>query len=640
MRYRYRILLFLASGLLTGAALAHWANFAHSQAPPDSLQNVRRDLTTNVRQVNAQGQEIADIQSDNRQQDIDIRILQEDSATIRTNVGTWQSQHNDLKNLVEDRLQRIDALPVTEQGEAIAAVRESAGVNAEAITLMQRTLMAVDSDIGNMDIFNPDNPPSAEAIADWRGGVEDGSLPLAQRSLLHGLDIETNAEGVAANVEGIANNLETLNAHDGRITTNAEGITTNAEGVAANVEGIANNLETLNAHDGRITTNAEGITTNAEGVAANLQTLGEHDTRIGTNAQNIGVLDRRTLGQTDTLELMDTTLVRLDEGVVANLETLSVHDTRIGANADGVAANLETLGAHDTRITTNAEGVFANVETLGEHDTRITTNAEGMFANLQTLDEHDTRIGTNAEGVAANLQTLDEHDTRITTNAEGVFANLQTLDEHDTRIGTNAEGVAANLQTLGEHDTRITANAEGVTANELSIGDMGILDRREVENEDGEMVAAVAFDEEQREALQESYDQGTADIATNLYVNRERLDKHDALINTNMENIGILDDRTLAHGETLKSHGATLEKHGQRLDAVEDGVSMSMALSALDTRPGAGENFRVGAGVGMAGSAAVAVGGTGRIMKHGAWNLGVSTTGSEVGARVGLNWGF
>ena len=521
MRYRYRILLFLASGALTGVALAHWANFAHSQAPPDSLQNVRRDLTTNVRQVNAQGLEITNIQSDNRRQDIDIRILQEDNVMIRTNVGTWQSQHNDLKNLVEDRLQRIDALPVTEQGEAIAAVRESAGVNAEAITLMRRTLMAVDSDIGNMDIFNPDNPPSAEAIADWRGGVEDGSLPLAQRSLLHGLDIETNAEGVAANVEGIANNLETLNTHDGRITTNAEGITTNAEGITTNAEGI--------------TTNAEGITTNAEGVAANLQTLGEHDTRIGTNAQNIGVLDRRTLGQADAIGLMDTTLVRLDESVVANLETLG---------------------------------------------------------------------------------------------------------EHDTRIGANASAAAANTKTLGEHDTRITANTEGVAANKLSIGDMGILDRREVENEDGEMVAAITMDPEQLAAMQESYDQGTADVATNLYVNRERLDKHDALINTNIENIGILDDRTLAHGETLKSHGATLEKHGKRLDAVEDGVSMSMALSALDTRPGAGENFRVGAGVGMAGSAALAVGGTGRIAKHGAWNLGVSTTGSEVGARVGLNWGF
>ena len=466
MKFNWRLfLLFLASGLLTGVALAHWANLAHSQAPPDSLENVRRDLTTNVRQVNAQGLEIANIQSKDRQQDIDIRILQEDNVMIRTNVGTWQSQHNDLKNLVEDRLQRIDALPVTQQGEAIAAVRESAGVNAEAITLMRRTLMAVDSDIGNMDIFNPDNPPSAEAIADWRGGVEDGSLPLAQRSLLHGLDIETNAEGVAANVE----------------------------------------------------------------------TLGEHDTRIGTNAQNIGVLDRRTLGQADALELMDTTLVRLDESVVANLETLG---------------------------------------------------------------------------------------------------------EHDTRIGANASAVAANAETLGEHDTRITANAEGVAANKLSIGDMGILDRREVENEDGEMVAAIAMDPEQLAAMQESYDQGTADVATNLYVNRERLDKHDALINTNIENIGILDDRTLAHGETLKSHGATLEKHGERLDAVEDGVSMSMALSALDTRPATGENFRVGAGVGMAGSAALAVGGTGRIAKHGAWNLGVSTTGEEVGARVGLNWGF
>ena len=438
MKYRYKMALFLASGAAIGVALAHYAN------AQDSLEDVRRDLTTNVRQVNVHEQRITSHEGDIRQNKIDIRILEENTVSWRREMGQWKEDMDDLDGWVTDKFQEIERLPVVEQGEAIAAVRESAGMNADAVALMKSTLSTVESDIGNMGIFNPDDPPTEERVQGWRTGVEDGSAPLAQRVYLNQMDVDTNA-------------------------------------------------------------------------------------------QNIGVLDRRTLGQAETLQLMDTTLVRLDEGVKLNTE--------------GVKANMEMASA-------------------------------------------------------------------------------------------NAEGVAANLQTLGEHDERITVNTEGVAMNSASIGDMGILDRREVENEDGEMVAAVAFDAEQRAALQESYDQGTADIATNLYVNRERLDTHDALINTNIENIGILDDRTLAHGETLKSHSATLKKHGQRLDAVEDGVSMAMALSSLDTKPGVGENFRVGAGVGMAGSAALAVGGTGRIAKHGAWNLGVSTTGVALGGRVGLSWGF
>ena len=274
----------------------------------------------------------------------------------------------------------------------------------------------------------------------------------------------------------------------------------------------------------------------------------------------------------------------------------------------GVDSDGNALTMYNEDDTMRKSLIAVNADAISGQGERLAMLGTGVSGNTSKIGANEDAIGVNAKSIATN-----EED--IATNAEGVEKNAEALVAHDERINTNAEGIEANVKTLGEHDTRIDTNMEGIATNLASI-----------EGLDEELYGdAEPNDEGMRESRIDRNEASVAANANNITVNANAIDGLEAV-----------DEK---YGKRITANEATLKRHGERITRAEVGVAASLALAGIAT-VSADQTFAVGAGVGhWAGENALAIKGSARL-QNAVVSAGASGNSDDIGASVGVSWGW
>jgi len=230
---------------------------------------------------------------------------------------------------------------------------------------------------------------------------------------LAGINISTNASGIAANVIGISTNASGIATNTYDISVNAGDIITNASGIAANAYDISVNAGNISTNTYNIATNASGIATNAYDISVNANDIITNASGIAANAYDISV----------------------------NAGNISTNTYDIATNASGIANLQDVVGT-----TGDASTLVYSSEHYVTSGTSLET-AIGALDNALDLAAGDKYIEDVSGDIDKNTFHALPYGISYTPYAvagqEGrnmdVYVNGQLLAADTGAAGTNAD---------------------------------------------------------------------------------------------------------------------------------------------------------------------------------------------------------
>ena len=264
-----------------------------------------------------------------------------------------------------------------------------------------------------------------------------------------------------------------------------------------------------------------------------------------------------------------------DDPIVDLIDTLLATDGDDGqALVDAISDTYEETGVNRDSIA----ALTADTEDGAEADGPIT-------ANTKAIDSNTEKIETNA----GEIESLGG---RVTQNEGDIDTLMEETDMNAAMISTNAGHIVTNATHIATNSTNVAANASNIVANNGFIArNAGTI------------------------ALNSAYIERNAGHIT---LNSERIGANAAAIGMNS---GMIADNRHLIGELSSDLGV-----------VRAGVAASIALSRMPSIDGGGISF--GAGT-FAGEMAYAVGFQ-MERGFGTFDIGVTSSGGEIGAGVGV----
>ena len=262
-------------------------------------------------------------------------------------------------------------------------------------------------------------------------------------------------------------------------------------------------------------------------------------------------------------------------------------------NYENLAGDSEDLdnpipGLVNTLLETDGDDGQAVVDAISRTYENTVENMDSIAAlTADTEDgaEEDGPITANRKAIAENGGDIESLDGRVTKNEEDIGELKQDTDMNAGMIATNAGNIASNASNIAVNASNIVDNRSYIGRNAATLVEHGAFIERN---------------------------------AGHIAMNTERIGANAAAITMNS---GLISDNRHMIGEL-----------GSELDIVRAGVAASIALSRMPSVEGGGISF--GAGT-YAGEMAYAVGF--QVERgFGTFDIGVTSSGGEIGAGVGV----
>ena len=242
----------------------------------------------------------------------------------------------------------------------------------------------------------------------------------------------------------------------------------------------------------------------------------------------------------------------------------------------------------DTLLETGGDDGRAVVDAISRTWDETVDNRDSISALTADTDEgaeEDGPVTANRKAIAENTGKIDSIDGRVKQNEQDIGTLKGETDTNAGMIAANAGNIAANASGIAVNANSIVDNRALIGRNAATLVDHGArIDRN----------------------------------AANISVNSERIGANAAAIGMNS---GLIADNRHMIGELRGD-----------LDMVRAGVAASIALSRMPSVDGGGISF--GAGT-FAGEMAYAVGF--QVERgFGTFDIGVTSSGGEIGAGVGV----
>ena len=245
-------------------------------------------------------------------------------------------------------------------------------------------------------------------------------------------------------------------------------------------------------------------------------------------------------------------------------------------------------GLIDTLLETDGDDGQAVVDAISGTYDKTVENRDSIAALTA-----DTEAGAEEDGpITANARRLDSLDGRVTQNTEDIDALKGDTDMNAGMIATNAGNIATNASNIATNASNIAVNANSIVDNRNLIGRN----------------------------------------AATLVDHGARIDRNAGHIALNSERIGANAAAITRNGGMIADNRHLIGELSGDLEMVRAGVAASIALSRMPSVDGGGISF--GAGT-FAGEMAYAVGF--QVERgFGTFDIGVTSSGGEIGAGVGV----
>ena len=242
----------------------------------------------------------------------------------------------------------------------------------------------------------------------------------------------------------------------------------------------------------------------------------------------------------------------------------------------------------DTLLETDGDDGRAVVDAISQTYDKTVENRdsiEALTADTEDGAEEDGPITANTKAIAANAENVESLDGRVTQNEQDIDTLMEDTDMNAAMISSNAGHIVTNAGNIATNASNIVDNRSFIAHNAGTI------------------------------ALNSSHIERNAG---HIALNSERIGANAAAIGMNS---GLIADNRHLIGELSSD-----------LDIVRAGVAASIALSRMPSVDGGGISF--GAGT-FAGEMAYAVGF--QVERgFGSFDIGVTSSGGEIGAGVGV----
>lgn len=341
----------------------------------------------------------------------------------------------------------------------------------------------------------------------------------------------------------------------------------------------------LNASNGRVTAEADLRTKAAAREAATqnvidaFQNPGSFYAQLLATRQALKLFADQTVAgsTTPSMALIDAAAVAA-EGVTEAEEALAAYEALTGDPDD---LDNPVVGLVDTLLETDGDDGQAVVEAISTTYGKTVENRDTIAALTA-----DTEDGAEEDGpITANTKKLESLDGRVGQNEEDIGTLKEQTDTNTGMIATNAGNISSNASNIAVNASNIVDNRSFISQNAATLVNHGALIDRN---------------------------------AGHIAVNSERIGANAAAISMNS---GLISDNRHMIGELSSD-----------LDIVRAGVAASIALSRMPSVDGGGISF--GAGT-YAGEMAYAVGF--QVERgFGTFDIGVTSSGGEIGAGVGV----
>ena len=460
---------------------------------------------------------------------------------------------------------------------------------------------------GNLVVPNRLTDGELEAIAQTRGvaGVRSSlddrkaaleALKKLQAENLNALLQPVIDEGVRrAQLEVDHYNLQLRNALAD--TTNQNPVTTDnpntPENEAAPYSIASRHADNVTASNARVTAEAVLREAALAREAATQHVIDQFSSPESFYAQLVA---RRTALQTaadkavtDASADGDTPSTDLTDAAEAAAQALAEAQT-VQASYQGLVDDRDSpvVGLIDTLVETDGDDGQALVDAISQTWDRTTENRdviEALTADTDDGAEEDGPITANTKAIAANDEEIESIGGRVTQNETDIDMLMEDTGMNAAMISTNAGHITRNATNIVTNASNIVDNRGLIGRNAVTLVEHGSrIDRN----------------------------------AGNISLNSERIGANAAVIGMNT---GLIADNRHMIGELRGD-----------LDIVRAGVAASIALSRMPSVDGGGISF--GAGT-YAGEMAYAVGF--QVERgFGTFDIGVTSSGGEIGAGVGV----
>ena len=316
------------------------------------------------------------------------------------------------------------------------------------------------------------------------------------------------------------------------------------------------------------------------------------------------------------------------EQLVARRQVLKARADQLVADSSSPSTSLEEAAAAAAKALTEAEDALTNYQNLAGDSEDPENPIPGLVNTLLETDGDDGQAVVDAisrtyQNTAENMDTIAaltadtedgaEEDGPLTANRKAIAANTENVETNsgdieslDGRVTQNEEDIGALKEETDMNTVMIANNAGNISANasNIAVNASNIVDNRSyIGRNTATLVEHGAFIERN---------------AGHIAMNSERIGANAAAITMNS---GLISDNRHMIGELSSD-----------LEVVRAGVAASIALSRMPSVDGGGISF--GAGT-YAGEMAYAVGF--QVERgFGTFDIGVTSSGGEIGAGVGV----
>ena len=279
----------------------------------------------------------------------------------------------------------------------------------------------------------------------------------------------------------------------------------------------------------------------------------------------------------------------LDNPVVDLVNTLLETD---GDDGQAVVDAISQTYANTVENRDAVGALTADTEDGAGEDGPITANRKAIEANADDIESNAGDIESNADDIESNAGEIESLGGRVMQNEEDIGTLKEDTDLNTGMIATNAGNIASNASNVASNASNIAGNASNIVDNRSYIG--------------------------QNAATLVNHGALIDRNAGHIALNSGRIGANAAAITMNS---GLIGDNRYMIGELSSD-----------LDVVRAGVAASIALSRMPSVDGGGISF--GAGT-YAGEMAYAVGF--QVERgFGTFDIGVTSSGGEIGAGVGV----
>ena len=287
---------------------------------------------------------------------------------------------------------------------------------------------------------------------------------------------------------------------------------------------------------------------------------------------------------TPSMDLTDAAAAAAE--AVVEAETAQAAYQALVGDADD--ADNPVVDLIDTLLETDGDDGRAVVDAISQTYDKTVENRDSidaLTADTEDGAEEDGPITANTKAIAANAENVESLDGRITQNEQDIDTLMEDTDMNAAMISSNAGNIVTNAGNIATNASNIVDNRSFIAHNAGTI------------------------------ALNSSHIERNAG---HIALNSERIGANAAAIGMNS---GLIADNRHLIGELSSD-----------LDIVRAGVAASIALSRMPSVDGGGISF--GAGT-FAGEMAYAVGF--QVERgFGSFDIGVTSSGGEIGAGVGV----